>query len=63
MTNPETLDPRWPRLLVAARAWRARLGTGISSSGSTARPLVEISLLEAIAAFDEDLRSGHEHPG
>lgn len=44
------LDPRWPRLLAAARSWQASLipKTSTSSLGPTN------VLLEAIEAFDEE---------
>ena len=44
------LDPRWPRLLAAARSWQANLipRTSTSTQGPTR------VLLEAIEAFDQE---------
>ncbi len=44
----ESLDPKWPRLLIAARSWRANLIPNTSSS--THGPAQE--LLRAIEAFE-----------
>jgi hypothetical protein len=44
------MDPRWPRLLAAARSWQANLipSTSTSSLGPTN------VLLQAIEAFDQE---------
>lgn len=50
MNEVPDLDPRWPRLLAAARVWRANLipKTSTGTSGPTR------VLVEAIDAFDQD---------
>lgn len=50
MSDVPDMDPRWPRLLAAARSWKANLiaGTSTSSQGPTR------VLLEAIEAFDKE---------
>lgn len=52
VNSPEPLDPRWPRLLVAARVWRS---TGTERSIANLR--------SAIDAFDPDVGSAHDDPG
>lgn len=50
MTDVPTMDPRFPRLLAAARAWRATL-VPKTSTGMQGPTRV---LIEAVDAFDED---------
>lgn len=50
LTDVPDLDPRWPQLLAAARAWEARLIPGTSTSLQD----VTRNLRVAIAAFDEE---------
>lgn len=57
--SPGPLDPRWPRLLVAARVWRANYMT----SPSLERTSGEANLLLAIRAFDVDIGSGDDPGG
>lgn len=54
MTDMPDMDPRWPRLLAAARSWRASMipNTSVGIYGPTR------VLIEAIEDFDE----GCQHP-
>lgn len=49
MTDVPDLDPRWPRLLAAARAWKG----GLIRGTSTTTLALATRLVEAIDAFDE----------